>query len=44
MTVEDAKGERGSVSATGQDYAAAYEAARALIPEGCRAIAIRTDR
>ncbi|MCP1414424.1 hypothetical protein [Paenarthrobacter sp. A20] len=42
LTIEDANGERGSVSAAGRDYAAAYEAARELIPEGCKAIVIRT--
>ncbi|MFK0042051.1 hypothetical protein ACIQTW_19630 [Paenarthrobacter sp. NPDC090517] len=41
-TIENEAGERGSVSATGKDYAA-YEAAGDLVPQGCRAIAIRTD-
>lgn len=42
MTIDNPEGERLDVSAEGKDYAAAYEAARQLIPEGWRAIAIRT--
>jgi len=43
LTIENAEGEQGSVQAAGADYASAYAAARELIPEGCRAIAIRTN-
>jgi len=43
LTIENAAGEQGSVQASGADYAEAYAAARALIPEDCKAIVIRTD-
>ena len=43
LTVEDESGETGYVSAVGADYADAYTKARALIPDGCRAIAIRAE-
>lgn len=43
LTIENAAGEQGSVSAVGTDYDAALAAARALVPEDCKAIVIRTD-
>lgn len=43
LTIEDAEGVRDTVSAKGKDYPTAYEAARALIPLGSRALSIRTD-
>ena len=43
LTIENAAGERGSVSATGATYAEALAAAQDLIPEGCKAIVIRTS-
>lgn len=42
LTVEDAQGGIGYVSAVGADYPDAYEKAAALIPENCKAIVIRT--
>lgn len=42
LTIENADGEQGSVSAVGSDYATAYASARELIPEDCKAIVIRT--
>ncbi|MGF4045709.1 hypothetical protein ACX800_10095 [Paenarthrobacter nitroguajacolicus] len=42
MTIENAEGEQGTVSAADSTYEAALAAARALIPEGCKAIVIRT--
>lgn len=44
LTVEDKSGGLGYVSAVGADYADAYTKARALIPDGCKAIVIRTDQ
>lgn len=44
LTIEDSEGGRGTVSAAGEDYEDALAKARALVPEGCRAITIRTDR
>ncbi|MEE2568617.1 hypothetical protein V1638_04295 [Pseudarthrobacter sp. J64] len=43
LTIEDADGGQGFVSAAGADYETALAAAQALIPEDCRAIVIRTD-
>lgn len=43
LTVEDQDGGIGYVSAVGADYPDAYAKATALIPDGCKAIAIRTD-
>jgi len=43
LTIENAAGEQGTVQASGADYESAYAAARALIPEDCKAIVIRTD-
>jgi hypothetical protein len=43
LTIENAAGEPGYVSATGPDYETAYANARALIPADCKAIVIRTD-
>lgn len=43
LTIENADGEQGSVAAVGTDYEAALGAARALIPEDCKAIVIRTS-
>jgi hypothetical protein len=42
LTIENAAGEQGTVSASGATYEAALAAARALIPEDCEAIVIRT--
>jgi len=42
LTVEDADGGIGYVSAVGTDYTDAYTKARALIPDGCKPIVIRT--
>jgi len=41
LTVEDAEGGIGYVSAVGAGYEDAYTKARALIPDGCKAIVIR---
>lgn len=43
LTVEDAGGGTGHVSAVGSSYEDAYTKAQALIPEGCKAIAIRVN-
>ncbi|MFJ6536747.1 hypothetical protein ACIQH5_10980 [Paenarthrobacter sp. NPDC091711] len=43
LTIEDTVGEQGSVSAIGPDYETALAAARALVPEDCKALSIRTD-
>ena len=43
LTIENTEGERGSVAAVGPDYETALAAARALIPEDCKPIVIRTD-
>ncbi|WIV32247.1 hypothetical protein QN084_06450 [Paenarthrobacter sp. R1] len=43
LTIENGEGEQGHVSAVGADYTAALTRAQALIPEGCKAITIRTD-
>lgn len=43
LTIENSDGEQGTVSAVGADYETALAAARALIPEDCKAIVIRTD-
>lgn len=42
LTVENEEGELGFVSAAGVDYEDALAAARKLVPEGCKAIVIRT--
>ena len=42
LTIENGDGEQGYVSAVGADYADAYAKATSLIPEGCKAIVIRT--
>ena len=42
LTVEDEAGEQGYVSAVGVDYPDAYQKAQALVPDGCKAIVIRT--
>jgi len=44
LTIEDTDSGIGYVSAVGVDYPDAYEKARQLIPEGCKAIAIRTNK
>ncbi|WP_175538573.1 hypothetical protein [Arthrobacter sp. cf158] len=44
LTIENSEGKLSTVSAGGGDYDEALVAARALVPEGCRAIAVRTDR
>jgi hypothetical protein len=41
LTVENAEGELGWVSASGADYDAALSAANELVPEDCKAIVIR---
>ncbi|MEQ4566164.1 hypothetical protein [Paenarthrobacter sp. CAP02] len=43
LTVEDADGGTGHVTALGANYTDACTKATALIPDGCRAIVIRTD-
>lgn len=43
LTIENSTGEQGTVSAIKPTYEAALAAARELIPEGCRALSIRTD-
>ena len=43
LTVEAGTGELSYVGAEGETYEKAKAAAEALIPEGSRAIAIRTD-
>ena len=43
LTIENGEGEQGHVSAVGADYTDALTKARALIPEDCKAIVIRTD-
>jgi hypothetical protein len=43
LTIEDSEGGIGYVSAVGADYEDAYAKARALIPEDCKAIVIRTE-
>lgn len=42
LTVEDQEGGIGHVTALGADYEDAYTKAQALIPDGCKAIVIRT--
>ena len=44
LTIENAAGEQGTVQAPGANYAEAYASARALIPEDCKAIVIRTSQ
>ncbi|MEI2278999.1 hypothetical protein OHC50_16160 [Paenarthrobacter ilicis] len=44
LTIENTAGEQGSVNATGRDYVTALAAARALIPEDCKAMSILVDR
>ena len=44
LTIQNEAGELGHVSAVGDDYDSAYAAAQELVPEDCRAIAIRTGR
>ncbi|UXM92578.1 hypothetical protein [Paenarthrobacter sp. JL.01a] len=43
MTIENAAGGQNTVRASGADYATAYAAAQALIPEDSKAIVIRTS-
>lgn len=43
LTIENSTGEQGTVSAIKPTYEEALAAARELIPEGCKAIVIRTD-
>jgi len=43
LTIENEAGEQGSVSSVGPDYQTALASARALVPEGCKAIVIRKD-
>ena len=43
LTVEDAEGGLGFVSAVGTDYTDAYTKAQTLIPDGCKPIVIRVD-
>ncbi|UOD80370.1 hypothetical protein [Paenarthrobacter ureafaciens] len=43
LTIENENGEQGTVSAAGKDYQDALTKARALVPDGCRAIVIRTN-
>jgi hypothetical protein len=43
LTVEDQEGGIGHVAALGTDYTDAYAKATALIPDGCKAIAIRVN-
>lgn len=43
LTIEDKDGGIGHVSAVGTSYEDAYTKAQALIPDGCKAIAIRTS-
>ncbi|WP_306876514.1 hypothetical protein [Paenarthrobacter nicotinovorans] len=43
LTVEDTEGGIGHVTALGADYEDAYAKAVALIPDGCKAIAIRVN-
>jgi hypothetical protein len=44
LTVENSEGGIGYVSAVGADYEDAYETARALVPEDCKTIVIRTSK
>ena len=44
LTIENGEGEQGHVSAVGADYTDALTKARALIPEDCKAIVIRTNK
>ena len=41
MTIENAAGEQGHVTALGDDYSDALQKARQLVPEDCKAIVIR---
>ena len=43
LTIQDGEGEQGHVTAVGADYTDALTKARALIPENCKAIVIRTN-
>ena len=43
LTIENGEGEQGYVSAVGSDYTDALTKARALVPEDCKAIVIRTN-
>ncbi|WOH20110.1 hypothetical protein IRJ34_07240 [Paenarthrobacter sp. GOM3] len=43
MTIQNEQGETGQVSAVQPDYESALAAARELVPEGFKAIVIRTD-
>ncbi|BCW61828.1 hypothetical protein [Arthrobacter sp. StoSoilB22] len=43
ITIQNAEGEQGTVSAVGKDYEAALADARAVVPEGCIQLNIRTD-
>lgn len=43
LTIENAAGGQNTVRASGADYATAYAAAQALIPEDSKAIVIRTS-
>ncbi|MFJ4286631.1 hypothetical protein ACIPY0_13415 [Paenarthrobacter nicotinovorans] len=42
LTIENAEGQRDHVTGSGADYGTALAAAEALIPEGSKAIVIRT--
>lgn len=44
LTIENAAGEQVTMQAAGDTYETALANARALIPEDCKAIVIRTDR
>ncbi|MFJ4288152.1 hypothetical protein ACIPY0_21130 [Paenarthrobacter nicotinovorans] len=43
LTIEDAAGGQGHVSAVGSDYTDALTKARALVPDDCKPIVIRTN-
>jgi hypothetical protein len=43
LSYENTEGEQGHVSAFGPTYEDALAAARVLIPEGCKLLAIRKD-
>ncbi|WP_275779745.1 hypothetical protein [Paenarthrobacter sp. Y-19] len=44
ITIQNAEGELGTVSAVGKDYETALADARAMVPEGCHAMSIRVSR
>lgn len=43
ITIQNAEGEQGTVSAVASTYEAALAEARAMVPEGCVQLNIRTD-